>query len=190
MTARSTRRTALFSVLAGAIAVVGIAGCAAIQDGPARNNDPTTPGSTMSDSSSPQSSDAVAMTAETANDEQLALIAALESAVPSAWADPQVKRFRTCTTPDGAAGVQITREVRGDGTTDPSAAATAFHAVLDARGFDAEVRRETEVVGTGPSNRYAAFNADESAAIIQVYSACYAFDSEQGTPTVPPTPAS
>lgn len=184
------RRATLLTVLVGAIAVGSITGCAAVQGGPARNNDPTTPGSTMSESSSPQASDGAAMTAETANDEQLALIAALESAVPGTWAEPQVKRFRTCTTPDGAAGVQITREVRGDGTTDPSGAAAAFHAVLDARGFDAEVRRETEVVGTGASNRYAAFNADGTAAIIQVYSACYAFDSTQGTPTVPPTPAS
>jgi hypothetical protein len=143
-----------------------------------------------SPSTSASARDGAAVTASTANDEQLDLIRALESAVPSTWAEPTVKRFRTCTTPDGAAGVQITREVRGDGTADPTGAAIAFRDVLDARGFDAEVRRRTEVIGTGASNRYAAFNADESAAIIQVSSACYAFDSTQGTPTVPPTPAS
>lgn len=42
----------------------------------------------------------------------------------------------------------------------------------------------------GPSNRYAAFNSDRGTSIIQVYSACYAFDLEHDTPTVPPTRAS
>ncbi|WFR67055.1 hypothetical protein P9139_21355 [Curtobacterium flaccumfaciens] len=128
------------------------------------------------------------MTAESANVEQLDLISALESAVPGSWGEAVVNRFRTCVTASGESGVQITREVRGGGVSDPVAAAKAFHSVLVERGFEAEIRGGTEVVGIGDTNRYAAFNSDQSASLIQAYSACYPFDLDSGKPTVPPSP--
>jgi hypothetical protein len=129
------------------------------------------------------------MTAESANAEQLDLLDALKTAVPASWGEATVHRFRTCTTGSGDGGVQITREIRGDGVTDASAAAKSFRAALVDHGFDAEIRRGTEVVGTGDANRFAAFNSQEGSAIIQAYSACYPFDLEHDTPTVPPSPS-
>ncbi|MBA8990806.1 hypothetical protein FHW23_002071 [Curtobacterium pusillum] len=160
-----------------------LTGCATA-DNPTTTEPPTSGSTNMS-----QSTDGDPMTAESANAEQIALLSALTGAVPGSWGEATVNRFRTCTTPSGESGVQITREVRGDGVPDPAAAAEAFRSVLLERGFDAEVRRGSEVVGTGDAHRYAAFNADGTASIIQAYSACYAFDSTSGAPTVPPTPA-
>ncbi|SOC88057.1 hypothetical protein SAMN05660766_1749 [Curtobacterium sp. 314Chir4.1] len=127
------------------------------------------------------------MTAESANTEQLDLLDALKAAAPASWGQTMVNRFRTCSTASGEGGIQITREIRGSGISDARAAARAFRDELTANGFDAEIRRGTEVVGTGPLNRFAAFNADDGASIIQAYSACYRFDLESSTPTVPAT---
>jgi len=127
------------------------------------------------------------MTAESANTEQLDLLDALMAAAPASWGPATVNRFRTCSTASGEGGIQITREIRGSGISDERAAARAFRDELTANGFDAEILRGSEVVGTGPLNRFAAFNADDGASIIQAYSACYRFDLESSTPTVPPS---
>ncbi|WP_439692616.1 hypothetical protein ACRQ4B_17255 [Curtobacterium sp. SP.BCo] len=129
------------------------------------------------------------MTAESAGTEQLDLLDTLMAAVPGAWGSATVHRSRTCTAASGTGGVQITRRVRGDGITDGRAAARAFRDVLTENGFDVEIRRGTEVVGTGALDRFAAFNSDRGASIIQVYSACYPFDLESDTPTVPAAPS-
>lgn len=149
------------------VAAVALTGCASAAPGDAQR----TPGRSM--------------TAESANTEQLDLLDTLMAAVPASWGPATVNRFRTCSTASGEGGIQITREIRGDGVTDASAAAKSFRAALIEHGFDAEIRRGTEVVGTGPLNRFAAFNADDGASIIQAYSACYRFDLESSTPTVP-----
>lgn len=182
MTTRARQRSA--------VATLTLVGMACLLTGCAANNrpnitDPSTPGRTKTS----QSAGGQPMTAESANAEQLDLLDSLEAAVPGAWGASTVHRFRTCTTGDGEGGVQITREVRGDGVADPAAAAKAFRSVLVDRGFDAEIRGDTEVVATGDTNRYAAFNADRGGAIIQAYSACYPFDLTNDTPTVPPSPS-
>lgn len=129
------------------------------------------------------------MTAESANTEQLDLLDTLMAAVPASWGPATVNRFRTCGTASGEGGIQITREIRGEGVTDASTAAKSFRAALVEHGFDAEIRRGTEVVGTGDADRFAAFNSQEGSAIIQAYSACYPFDLEHDKPTVPPSPS-
>jgi ABC-type phosphate transport system substrate-binding protein len=182
MTARTRRRSAVVATLALAVAACLLTSCAA--DHSPNTTDPSTGRTNMSHSAEGES-----MTADSANAEQLDLITALEAAVPGAWGEATVNRFRTCVTASGEGGVQITRQVRGGGVSDPGAAAKAFRAALVERGFDAEIRGETEVVGIGDANRYAAFNADQSASIIQAYSACYPFDLENETPTVPPSPS-
>ncbi|WP_144751032.1 hypothetical protein [Curtobacterium pusillum] len=156
-------------VVVTVLAAVVLTGCATAAPGDAQQ----TPGR--------------AMTAESANTEQLDLLDALMAAAPASWGPATVNRFRTCSTASGEGGIQITREIRGSGISDERAAARAFRDELTANGFDAEIRRGTEVVGTGSLNRFAAFNADGGASIIQAYSACYRFDLRSSTPTVPAT---
>lgn len=181
MTARARPRSVVIAALLFAALAPSLVGCST-GDEP-QSTDPSNPGGT----NVTQSAEDDSMTAERANTEQLELLEALKAAAPSSWGETTVNRFRTCTSTSGEGGVQITREIRGNGVADAPAAAKAFRDALTERGFDAEIRRETEVVGTGAADRFAAFNADDTASIIQAYSACYPFDLESGKPTIPPS---
>lgn len=126
------------------------------------------------------------VTVESANAESLDLIDAITRAVPGAWEEPTLDQFMTCTTSRGEAGIQIARTARGTAAADGQEVASTVLALFHARGFDAEIRDSTRVVGLGPDSRFADFNTADGIVITGVVSACYAFDLEHDTPTIPP----